>query len=257
MFFVYSTSKGQSLLPLKTVKIESLITVSTDLKYLYITNHQGDIIKYDTSGTQINIFSPNNGTLISSIEARFPLKVFVFNKDIQTYLFLDKQFNPSPEYQLSLPEVDYVNLATFNGRQHLWLVDIGNLNLVKYDLNLNTIISNSALQNYILNDINTLNFIKTYQHQVYVNNQNVGIMVFDDFGNYIKTLPYKGLDFFEFLHDELYFLQNNTLKFVNLYNHQERSIEFQTDSIYEFVLTFEGRIFLFTKEEMHIYKIVE
>jgi len=41
------------------------------------------------------------------------------------------------------------------------------------------------------------NFIVEYNNQVYLNDPKVGILVFDNFGTYIKTLPIFGLTNFQ------------------------------------------------------------
>ena len=56
------------------------------------------------------------------------------------------------------------------------------------------------------------NFILERENTVYVNNPETGILVFDIFGKYIKTLDFKGLEDFQVFNKQLIFREGEKLQ---------------------------------------------
>ncbi|MDN5212386.1 hypothetical protein QQ020_10030 [Fulvivirgaceae bacterium BMA12] len=240
----------------KSIPITQPSAISKDRNgFIYCANDLGDVIKYDHAGNIINTYSPDKPGVITLIEAWPALRTLVFYADFQEYLFLDRFLNASPNYQVSRENIGFSVLLTLSEDNNLWLVDNESLNLIKFDNTTDQILINASLNNYILEANNRLNFIKAYQQQVFINDANAGILVFDNLGNFMKKLPVKGLGYFNFLKDELYYLSDNTINFIHLYNLQERSVTIRSDKDYQNVLLVKDKAFLIGPRAIDIYRV--
>ena len=61
--------------------------------------------------------------------------------------------------------------------------------------------------------------------RLYVNDSTLGILVFDVFTNYIKTIPIKGIVDFKILGDDLYFSKNQVLYGYKLKGLLQKSVQ--------------------------------
>lgn len=249
---------GQSLLPRlkKSIDISNPGALSKDRRgYVYIANDAGDVIQYDFNGNKVNTYSPDKPGIVTLIEAWAALRILVFYEDFQEYLFLDRFLNASPYYQIGRENVGFSTLLTLAEDNNLWLIDNETLNLIKFDNTTDQILINTSLSNYILVANNNLNFMRAYQQQVFINDATSGILIFDNFGNYVKKLPLTGLGYFNFHKDELYYLSDGAINFINLYSLQERSIRLGLDKTYDKVLLARNNAFLFRKEAVDVFEL--
>lgn len=240
----------------KSIAISNPTALSKDRNgYIYIADDAGDIIQYDFNGNKINTYSPDKPGVVTLIEAWPALRILVFYQDFQEYLLLDRFLNASPYYQVDRNDVGFSTILTLAEDNNLWLIDNESLNLIKFDNTTNQVLISTSLSNYILADNNDLNFIKAYQQQVFVNDATSGILIFDNFGNYIKKLPVRGLHSFNFHKDELYYMTDGAINFINLYSLKERSIPVGPDGHYNSVLLVNEKAFLIGKENVDVFKL--
>ena len=68
-------------------------------------------------------------------------------------------------------------------------------------------------------------FMVEKDNAVYLNDPSIGIMVFDIFGNYSKTVPIKGLKKFQVFQDQIVYFENNRLNAYGLISLDLKSIQ--------------------------------
>lgn len=254
---LYPEIKAQPLTLVKEIKIHTPVAVSTDrYGHIYTGDAQGNVFKFDSSGTQQQVFSAQKAVNIASIEAWQMLQVLVFYRDIQEFILLNRFLTPiSDATRIQQEIIGFARAATLASNEALWLFDDTEFSLKKFDLASQRILINTPLS-LILNDADyQINFMREYQNLLYVNDKNSGILVFDNLGNYKKKLPFKGLNYFGFRGNELYFLQSGKLHLFNLYTLEERSIDLPPKYTYLFALMAENKIILFTKDYFKVYQL--
>jgi hypothetical protein len=69
------------------------------------------------------------------------------------------------------------------------------------------------------------NFIMEANNFVYLNNPSDGILVFDQYGTYFKTIPLKGLEQFQLNGDQIFYENNGKLKSYNIKMFVENSLD--------------------------------
>ena len=253
-------SWGQSLKLIKEIPTPPIKTVSMDLSgHVYIASEKGDVFKYNSSGEQIIHYSPIKPVEINVLEAWNPLRVFLFHADFQEYIFLDRFLTPSPSYTLNTEDSDFVNTATTSLDNNIWLIDITSFSLQKLDIDFNQLLINTPLELVLNPSDYDVNFIREYQNILFINDKKTGILIFDNLGNYIKTLKIPGIEYFSFQGNNLYFLHKGNIQLIDIYDPvlDVKEIALETGTAFKFVLLSKENAFLFTDNKMLIYAISE
>ena len=190
---------GQLLLSEK-----SLYFTTDGLANLYSINNKYEIIKYNAKGLENFRYSNTRLDAPEFIDATDPFNILVFYPDYQTVILLDRTMTETAV--LNLIDFDYfnVNAVAVSSDNKLWIYDELNFRLKKIDRNGEVVQESDDLSLLLRKDFKP-NFITEREQKVFVNDPEVGILVFDFFGQYIKTLDFKGLDEFQVFRDFIIF----------------------------------------------------
>jgi hypothetical protein len=122
-----------------------------------------------------------------------PLKIQVFYKDFQQILFLDNQLSESNS-SISLEKLGYeqCGLTCTSANNSFWIYNKQNNELIRLNNDLEPFIKTGNLKRILEIDISP-NFMREHNGYLYLNCPKEGILVFDIFGTYYKTIPIKNL----------------------------------------------------------------
>lgn len=230
-------------------------TVSIDRQgHFYVASQRGDIDKYDKAGNLLYHFSPSKNGNVTLIEAWQGLRVFCYYQDFQQYLFLDRFLNSSELYRLPSQVNSFSLLVTLSGDDNLWLIDAQNLSLKKIDLPTNEMIIDTPLNLNVPSSEYHFSHMREYQNRLFISDPGQGVLVFDRFGNFTELMELKGINYFSFLQNELYYLKGNKVMFVDVYNQNKKEIEL-ADLSYQFVLMENSLVICFANDKIDIYQI--
>jgi hypothetical protein len=223
---------------------------------LYMEVESGAIEKYNRDGVFQRHFSPNKKSNPSLIEAWQGLRVFVFYKDFQEYLFLDRLMNSSERYALDNQKIaSYSSITTIAADNNLWVLDAQALSLKKIDISNQEIIN----ENFLSLKLTPIDFdfttMREYQNLLFIGDRKNGILVFDNIGNYIETLPIDGIDYFSFNGSNLVAKKDAKLILFDIYKRQKKEVSLPDSSPYSFVLMENTRVFLFSSSKLDIYEL--
>ena len=245
-------TKAQEVTLMKSIKIDTPEAVSIDkLGKVYIADKQGNINRYLPNGSLDDTFSSPKQGHIGLIEAWNPLKTFVFYDDLQEYTFLNRFLTASesfPLYELS----DFNSLATISYDNNLWIIDMVDYSLKKYDLNYRqfTITTNFDL---LLNpDDYDITFIKEYQNLVFISDRNSGIYIFDNLGNYLRQISTQSVEYFNFEDNSIYYLSEGSLVTTDIYTLKSKTSALPAKA--KFALNSKSNLYLIDDEQLMIYK---
>jgi hypothetical protein len=187
-----------------TVKID-------DFGNIYLIT-QNEISKYNNAGVLQKKFSTKRYGKIEFVDAMNPLKLLVYYKDFQQLLFLDNQLTASSN-MISLETIGFeqTSLVCSSTNNSFWIYDKQNNELLRFNSDLNCLVKTGNLKR-ILNLELKPNFIKEHNNYIYVNCPNEGILVFDIYGTYDKTIAIKNLQEFNIVNGDIFYFENKTLK---------------------------------------------
>ncbi len=181
--------------------------------YLY---RGSSLKKYTSTGTLLYSYSDESFGKITSVDANDPMKMLVFYKDFPEIVLLDNTLslngNPFSPADAGYPLSTLACLSHDNGA---WLYDAQNLQLIRLDVNLNVTQKTGNLAQAIGIELNP-DYMFEYDNYLYLSDSAQGILVFDSYGTYYKTIPITGLRTFQVRGNDLFYVSKNRIHTFHL-----------------------------------------
>lgn len=184
--------------------------VTDNLRNLYVYN-QNEIIKYSPHGKEQYKFNKPFSGSISTIDASNPLKILVFSEDFGEIVSLDNTLTENGGFNLYNLGYDRVDAICLSNDNNIWLFDGLKNVLVKLNEYGDRVLESDEI-NYLSNQVLAPNFLIQEDSWLYLNVPDFGILVFDDYGTYAKTIPIKGLNKFHINEDRITYFTENKVK---------------------------------------------
>lgn len=186
-----------------TIKGKYRLFTSDNIGNIY-TVVKDEIRKYNPNGELIKIFSSKNLGPIQNIDASNPLRILVHYRDMARILFLDNQLSQNGSVidllSLSLEQSDLACTSFNNG---VWLFNRQNMELVRLEESLNKTVSTGNLNRLLGVQLKPVAMTE-YKGYVYLADPNEGVLVFDIYGTYFKTIPIKNVISIQVIDDYLF-----------------------------------------------------
>lgn len=178
---------------------------------IYVIN-TNEIIKYNSSGILQKKFSTKRYGKIDFVDAMNPLKILVYYKDFQQLIFLDNQMSASSDV-ISLESIGYeqTSLVCSSSNNSFWIYDKQNNELSRFDAELKSLVKTGNLKRILDIDIKP-NYMQEHNNYLYLNCPNEGVLVFDIYGTFYKTIPLKNLKEFNVVNGDVFYYDNHSLK---------------------------------------------
>jgi hypothetical protein len=178
---------------------------------IYVISNN-EIVKYNSDGVLQKKFSTKRYGKIEFVDAMNPLKLLVYYKDFQRILFLDNQLSESSTMiSLELLNHEQTGLVCSSSNNSFWIYDKQNNELSRFDSELKSILKTGNLKRILDIDVKP-NFMQENNNFVYLNCPNEGILVFDIYGTFYKTIPLKKLKEFNIVNGDVFYFENHSLK---------------------------------------------
>lgn len=244
-------------------KFKLINTIDTEINFFTSDNQSNvyivkgnELVKYNKTGKLLYKYSNKNLGNISYVDASNMLKILVYYKDFSQALFLDNTLSLSGE-PISFDKIGFqqVGLVCASQNNGIWIFNQQNFALVQ----LNTayeIVHSTANLNSILNVDLQPDVMVEYDNKIYMNNPLSGIMIFDIYGTYYKTIPVKNAEKFQPIRDLVYYLKENKIKAYNIKTTEELEFSPPATEIISFRLEVET-LMLQTKTGVSIYAPAE
>ncbi len=171
-----------------------------------------EIKKYSPAGIFLKAFSNKQNGKIEDMDVTNPLKILVYYRDFQQVMFLDDQLTPTSNI-ISLENVGYeqTSLICTSVNNSFWLYDKQNNQLLRFDSDLKELVKTGNLKRIL--DINIKpNYMREHGNYLYLNCPDEGILVFDIYGTFYKTIPVKKLNEFNIVNGNIFYFEKPALK---------------------------------------------
>ena len=184
---------------------------------IFLSFKGGAITKFSPSMDSLISFCPEKLGDITLLEAWHGFQIFAFYEDFQEYTLLDRFLTRDTRYQLSQSSENYVDMCTISSDQNLWIFEENQLRLIKLNLNIRAIDIEIPLEFVLDANEHKITFLREYQNLVFLVDENSGIYVLDNLGNYLRKIDAPGIKYCSFRDEHLLYLQNNEVHDINLY----------------------------------------
>jgi len=171
--------------------------ITTDQFGFYYEIKNTEINKYSIEGKLAFSYSNNILGVIASVDVSNPQKILVYFRDFTKVLILDNTLSPTSEIiDLTTLELDETSLVCRSYNDGVWYYDPVRFELIRKNQELVTTNSSGNLSNLLNKNIQA-NFLVEYSNKIYLNDTTNGVLVFDNYGTYLKTIPLYRLSNFQ------------------------------------------------------------
>lgn len=196
-FFISSlwfSGYAQSWIITDSVEIEQRISAFAidQNSMIYLGTEAGNILRFDERGNLDQLFSEINYSSVTIIEPWNRLKVFLFFRENQVMVFLDRFSTYTNETRLNSLDVGFGKLATIGVDNSFWVLESYTNELRKYSTT-GSLIFSTPLGNL---DLENASHIRSYKNLLIILDAKKGVFLFDQFGNLIAQLAIEGARYF-------------------------------------------------------------
>jgi hypothetical protein len=181
---------------IKKIELKSHFIEVDRLQQIYAVNDYHTLMKFSASGEFQKSFNENNLGAISSVDVSNPFQPLVFYNEYQTAVVLDRSLSELYRFKLSELNFTQIEALALSSDNMLWLYDPNNFKLIKFESN-GTINLESPDLSSILETSFFPKSLREAEFKVFANDPEKGMLIFDNFGNFIQRLTFNNVDYFQ------------------------------------------------------------
>lgn len=251
-FYVFAQSPWERLNLIKTINVNAQLITTDKLGNLYIVANQ-EIFKYDANGTLLQKNSIKSLGNLSMLDVSNPMKIMAFFKDYNKIVFLDNMLAISgSSIDLASIGFDQATLASSSHDNGIWIYNSLNFELVRLEPALNSSHQSGNIAQLTGNAIKPTSLFET-NNRVYLCDTTIGVLIFDVFGTYIKTIPIKSIKQLQVENNIMYFTDLIGFGSFNLNLLQQNEIALPETGIKQIRLQ-KNRVFILLSDKVAIYE---
>ena len=234
-----------------TIEIEADFFTTDNQSNLYVVK-ANELSKFDKTGKLVYKYSNKNLGNIDFVDASNMLKLLVFYKNFSQVVFLDNTLSlTGSPVGLDKDGFRQAQLVCSSHNNGIWIYDQQNFELLRLNQALEKIQQTGNLSLLLSIDLRP-NFLVEYNNKLYLNKPASGILMFDIYGTYYKTIPIKNAPFFQPIGDVVYFIANKKVKTYNIKTAEEMEFELPLNDFKNFRLEMDA-LFLQTEKSIFVY----
>lgn len=246
---------------ISTIPLEANFITTDFLKNAYIINKKNQVMKYDSTGALINIFSENKYGQLHSIDATSPFNVLLFYKDNATVVSTDMKLNTRRLYKLSSVGINNVSTVCLSSDNYIWVFDTDDQRLKKIDANYQ-VIQKSIDMRKMLGESITPNFLIEKDGLVYLNIPNQGLILFDILGTYYTSIMKEDItsrpfNEFQVVNNRIIYYDNTYLSVYDIVTKEPEWIAIPNNTDTQKVRVERGRLYILNKTNLQFYAQVK
>ena len=195
---------------------ELAIFITTDnLKNVYVATLKSAIQKYNSKGKLLFTYNNENYGKPSSIDASNPLRVLVYYEEYLTVVVLDRTLTELYIYDLIDYGFNQIQVLASTPDNGLWLYDEWTNQLKRINRQGETIVTSNDLSQTLGFEIKPTQLILE-NNNIYLYDNDKGVLVFDLYGQFLKTIDIKGIYKIHIKGNKLSYFNNHRLYFYHL-----------------------------------------
>ena len=238
---------------IKKIPFNEVTAFTTDkLGNVYVVS-ENMLLQFDNNGLPVNHYSEKNLGRFASVDAVNPFKLLCFYPDYAQINILTSKLVLQSTIQLRGMGIEQPELICNSAVDYgIWIYDRQDFQLKKIDLNLKIFRESGNIPQIIGKEFNPVSILEANDY-VLLSDPAIGILFFDLFGTYYKTLPVKNAYSMQAKDNDLYYASEGELRIYNFKTLADKKIELPvSDSI--IASRFEqNRLILMSGNELNFY----
>lgn len=190
----------------------------------YVADKKNTLYKFDKLGKEITRVNTKLYGSVYSIDCSNPFELYVFYKDQNKVVFFDNMLNIRGELDLSPFGYGSISAVARTFDNQLWLFNATDFELMKVSKSGEVLSSSGLLTNFVSQLVSPYAIIE-YDNQVFLADSTAGILVFDMFATYSKTIAIYGSTAFDVNGNRLLLRLKDKLIIYHMKSFQMQSLE--------------------------------
>jgi hypothetical protein len=219
---------------------------------LYLLTKEGQIQKFDLDGHLTILYKTHQ--MPTLFDPRDGARLFFYFRDTQHYEYRSPSFDVVKAYRIDSSFVIQPWMITSSGDHKLWVLDAADHSLKKINPLESEVEVEVTIDSTVIKDATIFDNMREYQGFVFLHDHAKGIHVFSGMGKHIKTIEVSGVESFNFLGEELYYLKNNKIIFFDLFSAETREVPLAGKA--RQVLMSDQRLFLIGFRSVEIFEAI-
>lgn len=219
---------------------------------------KGDVLeKYDSQGKFLKSYSNKLLGNITYVDVSNPFRVLVFYESFQQVIILDNMLVPSANTVLfELLGYKHISLVSSSHNNGMWIYDKENFQLIRIDKNFQSVSKSDNIVLQIATASLNPSFLLECNNKVFLCDTAMGILIFDIYGNYSKTIPITGLSAFQVSNDDIIYFKDQKLKSYNMKTLSGSEINLPTTDVL-YARSEKEKLYLLKQKLLEIYHVKE
>jgi hypothetical protein len=228
---------------IKEFKSGEVTHVTVDrLGNFFLVTKNGSIKKYDAQG---KVLASLKGKSVSLIEPWYHPVIFLYDQKKQNYTTYGRLFENEKITSVEPAWAIEPTLVCPSNDNKLWLYDQADASIKKVNPFSKEVLVEFNLDTLQFKTKPLFTHLREYQNMIFLIDKNSGIIILSNIGKQINKIVKSGIQNFNFYGEELYYLDDNSIKFFDLYTEETRQIKIESES--RFVLVTDERIILINR----------
>lgn len=261
LLFAFKSATAQDDYKLiNAIPAKSAFLTTDFLKNAYLINDKNQVMKYDSTGTLISVFSENKYGQLTSVDATSPFNVLMFYRDLATLVTADIRLNTKRLYKLSSVGINNVAAACLSQDNYIWLFDTDANKLKKINTTYETIYESLDLTQ-VLGEAIVPSFMIERDGLIYVNVPKYGVLMFDIMGNYYNAITASDigkfdLNSFQVINRKIVYYDQGVLNVIDPFSRDKETIVLPKTDQNAMVKLERGNIYILDSKELRFYALI-
>jgi hypothetical protein len=226
LIFSFFQGEAQSAKRIKEFKPGKVARVTVDrLGNFFLVFENGSIKKYDPNGkTLATLEAKSKSGNLPLVEPWFHPAIFLYYKSDQQVMIYDRNFESADERKLDPSIAISPSLVCPTNDNKYLVFDEADYSIKKVNPSTSQVISEFYVDTTTLKTKPVFDFLKEYQNLIFLHDRNSGISIYSNVGKKINQIFTTSMNF-GFFGEELFYYQDNTIVFYDLYTEKTREIK--------------------------------
>lgn len=221
-FFLFTSFSTSDYTLLKSIAVKTTDFTTDNLGNTYLIS-ENQLLQYDSLGNFLRNYSEFNAGNLQTVDANNPLKILLFYRDFTQINILDSKLALQIKIQLRDVGILQPLLICTSVNDGIWIFDQQDFQLKRLNTQLQVTYESGNINQIVGYDINP-QFLTEDGNLIFLNNPQTGILVFDNLGSYLKTIPIQNIISFQIIGDEIIYLKKREMKSYNLKTLSEKTM---------------------------------
>ncbi len=220
----------------------------------YFTTMGSAVSKFDSNGKWVSVYDVKKFGAVTSVDASNPFKVLVFHKDFLQLVFLDNKLTARTHINIIDLGISQPTLACTANNDQFWIYDSQTFRLTKFNNLLEKTLESVRLNSLLEKDFRPTAMIEQNE-QLYVLEEGIGLLVFDKYASYLKTIPLKKAISFVIEDTGIRSVSMGEITYYDFRNLQESVVQQNLPDQNSKHFIFRNKLICLTEKNIKIYEL--